>query len=152
MSTGSSGVPSDTTSGTAGGGSVWTLRRLGAAQLVVLLVQIVVGVTNTLWLDVPEDGNAWSTSTPMSLVTIHMVVGLALVVLAVWIQIKAARAGDAAWRLAGSIGIAGIVVGFAAGVIFLSTNGNDVWSLLMTVGCVVAIGGYAFGLTQGRPD
>lgn len=137
--------------GAVSGEPVWTLPRLGAALIVALLAQIVVGVANALWLNVPTSGNAWSTSSPSWLVDVHMVVGVVLLVLAVWVAVQAGRERDRTWTAASLVGIVGIVVGFAGGVIFMSADGNAVSSFAMAIGCVISIAAYTVALTQ-RPQ
>jgi hypothetical protein len=132
----------------AGSAPVWTVRRLTVAAVIGLLAQVVVGVANTLWLDVPETGSAWATASPQSLVDIHMVIGIALLVLAVWITVRALRAGDRAWTTPSLIGLVGVAVSAVAGIWFMSAGDSDVASILMTVGCVAALGGYVLGLAQ----
>jgi hypothetical protein len=129
---------------------VWTLPRLGSGMVIALLVQIVVGVANGLWVDVPESGDAWSTSTPAWLVNLHMGVGVVILLLGVWIVVKAGRERDRVWTGASLLGLVGIVVALAAGLLFLGTNGNDVMSFAMTIGCVLALGCYTVALARTR--
>jgi hypothetical protein len=131
---------------------VWTLPRLGTALIVALLAQTLIGVANAIWLTVPDSGNAWSASSPGWLVNLHVGVGVVLLVLAVWILVLAGWERDRAWTAAGLVGILGIGVALAGGVVFMTANGNDVASFAMAAGCVVPIAGYTVALAQRRPD
>ena len=122
------------------------IRGFGAAMVHALLGQLLLGMANTFWLDVPETGSAWNVAQPAALVTAHMTVGTALVVLACWIGWIAIRTRDRAWLVVSAIGIAGIVLGFVGGTAFMGDPSNDVVSFVMAVGCTVALGAYALGL------
>jgi hypothetical protein len=52
------------------------------------------------------------------------------------------RTRQRSWILSSAIGFVGVVVALGGGSAFLSTNGNDAFSFMMTIGCVIAIGAY----------
>jgi hypothetical protein len=122
------------------------IRTLAAAMVLVLLGQLLLGMANTFWLEVPESGPAWNAAQPASLVTAHMTLGTALVVLAIWIGWIAVRTRDRVWITASVIGLVGIVLGFAGGTAFMGDPSSDVSSYVMAVGCALAIAAYALGL------
>jgi|GEM_PF-934820 len=124
------------------------LGRLGTSIIHTLLLQIVVGVANAEWLDVPATGNAWTESKPMVLLMIHILLGVALTVLGIWIAVLAFKAKSASWKVPSVIGIIGIIVGMGAGAGFMSANGDAGSTMAMTVGGVVAIGAYVVGLAK----
>ena len=80
------------------------LESLGRATVLVLLIQVVVGVANTLWLDIPESGNAWLVSKPVVLLTAHLCLALVVTALSVWLLVEAARSRNRLWLLAGILG------------------------------------------------
>jgi hypothetical protein len=122
------------------------LRALGAAMVITLLGQLLLGMANTFWLTVPESGSGWSEAAPMGLLMAHLTLGVALLVFAVWIAVAAFRAHDRTWLIASALGVLGILVAVGAGSAFMGETSSDSSSFLMTVGTVLALGGYAFGL------
>jgi hypothetical protein len=122
------------------------LRLLGAAMVLALLGQLLVGMANTFWLSLPDSGSGWSAASPASLLNAHMTLGTVVLVLAVWIAVLAVRRRDRAWVVASVVGIVAILVSFAAGMLFMGETSNDSASFLMAVGCAVAIAAYALAL------
>ncbi len=126
------------------------IRALAATMTILLLAQVLLGLANTFWLRLPDDGSGWSAAAPMMLLNGHMALGLATLVVAVWIAIIAIRGRDRAWTAWVTTGLLGIVIAFGSGIAFMGQVSNDVASYLMGVGTVVAIGAFAMGLTR-RP-
>jgi hypothetical protein len=122
------------------------IRGLSAAMVIALLGQLLLGMANTFWLEVPGTGSAWNVAQPAALVTAHMTVGTALLVLACWIGWIAIRTRNRAWLVVSTIGITGIVLGFVGGTAFMGDPSNDVVSFIMAIGCSVALAAYALGL------
>jgi len=122
------------------------IRTLGAAMVVTLLLQLLLGMANTFWLTVPETGSGWSAAAPMGLLMAHTTLGAALLVLAVWIVVVAFRGKDRNWLTASAAGIAGILVAAGGGIAFMGQTSNDGASFLMTLGTAVALAAYALGL------
>lgn len=122
--------------------------RLGLAMVALLLLQVVVGTANALWLSVPTSGNAWATSAPLILLNAHLLLGTLITVVAVWLLVDAFRARRRDHIVAGVVGLVGVVAAIGGGSAFLSTNGDAVSSFLMAIGCVVAIGAYLAPLVR----
>jgi hypothetical protein len=122
------------------------VRALGAAMVVTLLCQLLLGMANTFWLTVPDSGSAWSVETPTGLLMAHMTLGVVLLVLAIWIAVAAFRGHDRNWLTASAFGIFGILLGVGGGIAFMGQTSNSGASFLMAVGTSVAIAGYALGL------
>jgi len=127
---------------------VSAIRTLGAAMVLTLLGQLLLGMANALWLQLPASGSGWSAGASSGLLMAHLALGLALLVLAVWILISAVHHHDRNWLLATGFGVVGIVVAFGSGIAFLSQPSSNGASFLMTVGTAVAIAAYALGLYQ----
>ncbi len=123
-----------------------SVRVLGAAMVVVLLGQFLLGMANTFWLDLPEEGRGWDAASPAWLLSAHMALGTALLVLAAWIAVVAVRRRAGAWLVASAVGIVGVVVAFAGGTGFMGDTSNDTASFVMACGWALAIGGYALAL------
>ncbi len=124
------------------------LPMLGMGLVMTLLLQLLVGIANALWLDVPATGNAWKTAAPGALLGAHMLVGTILAVFVVWVAVLAVREHDRAWVRASVIGIVGILLAFGGGTAFMSTNGSAAPSMVMAVGCTLAIAGYVVALAK----
>jgi hypothetical protein len=111
-------------------------------MIVALLFQVVVGVANALWLEVPTTGNAWSASAPLQLLNAHLWLGTAITVVAIWVVVDAVRSRSRVWIVSSVVGLLGVVVALGGGSAFLSTNGDAGTSFMMAVGCVVAIAAF----------
>lgn len=122
------------------------LRSLGAAMVVILLGELLLGMANALRLQLPESGSGWTAGSSSGLLGIHMLLGLALVVLAVWIAVAAVRVRDRNWLTASIVGVVGILLAFGSGLAFMGQTSNNVASFCMTLGCALAIAGYSYGL------
>ena len=122
------------------------LRTLGAAMVLILLGELLLGMANTFWLQLPDSGSGWTAGSSSGLLGIHMILGVALVVLAIWIAIAAVRGRDRNWLHASIVGVVGIVLAFGSGLAFMGQTSNNVASFCMAVGCAIAIAGYALGL------
>lgn len=124
---------------------------LGMAMVHTLVLQFLVGMANTFWLTVPDSGSGWKDNDPAWLLGVHMLLGVALLGLAVWIVVLARRTGDAVWLRASAIGIVGIVVAFVGGVWFMGKVDNDTASFIMAIGWALSLVGYATGLARSAP-
>jgi hypothetical protein len=122
------------------------LRSLGAAMVVILLGELMLGMANALWLQLPDSGSGWAAGSSSGLLGIHMLLGLALVVLAVWIAVAAVRGRDRTWLTASIVGVVGILLAFGSGLAFMGQTSNNVASFCMALGCALAIAGYTHGL------
>ena len=121
-------------------------RSLGAAMVVILLGELLLGMANALWLQLPDSGSGWAAGSSSGLLGIHMLLGLALVVLAVWIAVAAVRGRDRTWLTASIVGVVGILLAFGSGLAFMGQTSNNVASFCMALGCALAIAGYTHGL------
>jgi hypothetical protein len=122
------------------------LRSLGAAMVMILLGELLLGMANALWLQLPDSGSGWIAGSSSGLLGIHMLLGLALVVLAVWITVVAVRGRDRNWLTASIVGVVGILLAFGSGLAFMGQTSNDVASFCMALGCAIAVAGYTYGL------
>jgi hypothetical protein len=122
------------------------IRLLGAVMVVTLLGQLLLGMANTFWLSLPDSGSGWNAASPAFLLTAHMALGTALLVLSIWIAVLALRLGERGWSVASVVGIVAILVSFTGGSLFMGETSNDGASYLMAIGCAVAIAAYALAL------
>lgn len=124
---------------------------LGMAMVHTLVLQFLVGMANTFWLTVPDSGSGWKDNDPAWLLGVHMLLGVALLGLAVWIVVLARRTNDAVWLRASAIGILGIIIAFAGGIRFMGKVESDASSFIMSVGWAVSLVGYTMGLARSAP-
>ena len=124
------------------------LRLLGAAMVVILLGELLLGMANAFWLQLPDSGSGWTAGSSSGLLGVHMILGVALVVLAVWIGVAAVRGGDRNWVHASIVGAVGILLAFGSGLAFMGQTSNNLASFCMALGCAIAIASYALGLYQ----
>lgn len=122
------------------------IRTLGAAMVLTLLGELVLGMANTFWLQLPDSGSGWKTGAASALLMMHMVLGLTLLVLAIWIAVAAFRGRDRNWLTASAVGVFAILLAIGAGIAFMSQTSNDGASFLMAVGTALGIGAYSLGL------
>jgi hypothetical protein len=124
------------------------LRRWATAMVAALLTQVLLGVANAAWLHVPEAGDAFAGTTPAWLLLAHVVVGTMIVAGAVVVLVLAIRSHGRAWVTAAVLGVAGVVLAWAAGSTFISNHGAEWASMLMATGCVIAIASYVVALAR----
>lgn len=115
-------------------------------MVMILLGELLLGMANALWLQLPDSGSGWIAGSSSGLLGIHMLLGLALVVLAVWITVVAVRGRDRNWLTASIVGVVGILLAFGSGLAFMGQTSNDVASFCMALGCAIAVAGYTYGL------
>lgn len=65
-------------------------------------------MTNAFWLQLPDAGSGWNAGAASALLTVHLVLGVVLFVLAVWMAFPAFRGRDPNWLTAAAAGIIGI--------------------------------------------
>ena len=131
---------------TAGSTGPSRIRIPAAAMVVILLGQLLLGMANALWLQLPDSGSGWKAAAPVALLMAHVILGVALLGNAVWVAVLASRAHDRTWLTASTVGVLGILLAVGAGSAFMNQTNNDGASYLMTVGTALAIAAYALGL------
>ncbi len=122
------------------------LRRLGLMMVGSLVIEFLLGIANTFWLETPESGSGWSGATPMWLLMLHIIWGALVLLLGLWILIVARKGKSKTWLNMGALGFVGIIIAFAGGNSFMSDVSSDVASFIMAVGFGIAMFFYAFGL------
>jgi len=107
----------------------------------LLLAQFVLGMVVNLYVTIPESGNV--TGRAAVFLYAHMVLGAALLVVALALAGLAMAARRRLWLIASAIGLAGIAVAVWGGLAFLIDGSHPGDSLLMAVGFILAIASYA---------
>ena len=134
------------------------LRRLSLAALIMLVAQYGLGIVLNLYVAVPAaDAHAGIfteiATAPLAL-TVHALLGLALIGTAILLVIKAVGAGDRLLAVLATAGLTAIGSAFGAGEIFVK-NGQPGASLAMAILTSVAllcyVGTLALAAAPRRP-
>jgi hypothetical protein len=131
---------------TAGSTKTTGIRTLGAAMVLTLLGELVLGMANTFWLQLPDSGSGWKAGAASALLMMHMALGIALLILAIWIAVAAFLVRDRNWLTASAVGVLGILLAISGGFAFMSQTSSDGASFLMAVGTALATAAYSVGL------
>jgi hypothetical protein len=142
------------------------LRGLTAVTLFILAVQFLLGMEVNLFVTIPTNhpganppeyfsgvfnSVAWavtSSSSPFWLL-LHASMGLVLAVLTIALLISAIVSRKGSWIAIAIVGLIGVVgAGFNGGS-FLNYN-EDISSMLMSLGFILAIMTYSIGLARGK--
>jgi heme A synthase len=127
------------------------LRSWCAILLGALLLQVLLGAANVSWLEVPEAGDADSGASPRWLLESHEWLGAAIVMAAVVTLVLAIRSHDRAWIVVSVVGLVALVLALASGDAFVRSHGTqEVASMTMALGAVLAIASYAVGSARRR--
>ena len=118
------------------------VRRVSVAALIMLVVQYGLGIILNLYIPVPaSDAHAGLTqeiaSGPLML-TVHALLGLALIGTALVLLVRAVRLGDRVIAVLAAVGLTAIGGAFASGEIFVR-NGQATPSLAMALLTGVAL-------------
>jgi membrane-bound ClpP family serine protease len=124
------------------------LRRLAVAMTLLLLAQFVLGMVVNLYVTIPVSGNV--TGRAAVFLYAHMVLGTALLVVALVLAGLAVAARRRLWLVSSAIGVAGIALAISGGLTFLIDGGHPGDSFLMAVGFIIAITSYATAAHRSR--
>lgn len=125
------------------------LRRASAVALVLLLIQYMLGIGINLYVQVPhaDQGHDFGTAivNGPAAITIHIVVGLLLVLAAIGLLVQAIRARLPAVIVASAVGLVAIAGAMSSGAEFVH-DASSAASMTMAVLTGVAMLGYASSL------
>lgn len=124
------------------------LRRLGVAMTLLLLAQFILGMVVNLYVTIPASGNV--TGRAAVFLYAHMVLGTALLVVALVLTGLAAAARRRPWLIASAIGVTAIALAIWSGLTFLIDGGRPADSFLMAIGFIIAITSYAMAAHHSR--
>lgn len=124
------------------------LRRLGVAMTWLLLAQFVLGMVVNLYVTIPVSGNV--TGRAAVFLYAHMVLGAALLVVALVLAGLAVAARRRPWLIASAIGVTAIALAILGGLTFLIDGGHPGDSFLMAIGFIIAITSYAMAAHHSR--
>jgi lysylphosphatidylglycerol synthetase-like protein (DUF2156 family) len=126
------------------------VRRVSLAALIMLVVQYGLGIILNLYIAVPaSDAHAGLMQEIASgpfMLTVHALLGLALIGAALVLLVRAVRLGDQVIAVLAAAGLTAIGGAFASGEIFVR-NGQSAASLAMALLTAVALLCYISALT-----
>jgi hypothetical protein len=128
------------------------LNQQSKGLLFGLAVQFLLGMAVNLYVAFPEGVDAhqnFEFATHNFLAVAHMLWGTLLVIGSITFLVRSFKAQTTAWRTPAIMGLISILVAWGAGDAFVATQ-NDTWSYLMSVGFIVAILSYAWGIAQAN--
>ena len=114
----------------------------------LLLAQFVLGMIVNLYVTIPASGNV--TGRAAVFLYAHMVLGAALLVVALVLAGLAVAARRRRWLISSAIGLAGIALAIWGGLTFLIDGGRPGDSFLMAIGFIIAITSYATAAHHSR--
>ncbi|MDA8081733.1 MAG: hypothetical protein M0Z96_09020 [Actinomycetota bacterium] len=127
-----------------------TNKTVPLGMLGLLAIQFLLGMGVNLYVTLPSTGFVMAEmmySGP--LVMVHMILGMLLVVGAVFAIVAALAYGP--WAIVCAfISLGGILVAGVGGVIFLMGGQSNGASFLMAVGFLIAVGGYVVELAKAN--
>src|SRR5260370_32107717 len=124
------------------------LRRLGVVMTLLLLAQLILGMVVNLYVTIPKSGNVAGRA-PVFLYA-HMVLGAALLIVALVLAGLAVAARRRPWLSASAIGLAAIALAILGGLTFLLHGSHPGDSFLMAMGFIIAIISYATAAHHSR--
>lgn len=129
------------------------LRLLAWVSVLALLVQFLLGVATNLWVRIPHH-HPWTGASPLALLWVHIVVGVALLGNGLMLVGRASR-DSADSRVLGSAALAlvGLLVAVGAGAGFVGGSQSNGASMAMAGGFALAMAGTAavLWLVPGGP-
>lgn len=117
-------------------------------MMLLLLAQFVLGTVVNLYVTIPVSGNV--TGRAAVFLYAHMVLGAALLVVALVLAGLAVAARRRPWLIASAIGVTAIALAILGGLTFLIDGGHPRDSLLMAIGFIIAITSYAMAAHHSR--
>lgn len=141
-------------------------RRLAFLLLLLLSLQLLLGMWDTLFVGVPSShpganaseyfggvvqGVLWAIfGSGLPALVAHAALGLLLVLASIYLIVVAFRGTERIWKILTPVGAFGILAAGFNGASFMN-YGFNVSSLLMTVGFLVALVAYIIGLYASKP-
>lgn len=122
------------------------------ALIGMLILQYLVGVFVSLFVRFPDTKNEvalWEFARVQWSVMIHIIIAAGLVIGGIVFVIRALRRKEKVWIIASSFGLFGLLVASFGGARFVPTQ-QDSYSYIMSVGFLLALLSYGWGLYKGK--
>ena len=117
-----------------------------------LSVQFILGMVANLYATFPKSGTQdqyWQAAWKNGFVGAHIVLGTIIFLNTIFLVFRATKAKSSVWLAPTWIGLVGVVIASSAGSQFVATQ-VVVYSLLMSVGFIIAFLSYAWGLFRSK--
>lgn len=120
-------------------------------MLALLACQYILGMLTNFFVPFPEGpaDQQWQFASTQLLPMAHIVLGLALLVGALVLLVKAIRLKDRVWKIASSVGLGAILLAVEAGSEFVTTQ-EEGYSFAMSILFIVAVAAYGWGVYKSK--
>lgn len=120
----------------------------------MLILQYLFGTAANLFVQFPNSTSEkvlWQFAVKQFPLTVHMLLGVLLVIAGIVLLIRALRKKDRNWIWAASIGLFSILVASFAGAQFIPTQ-QDLYSYTMAIAFIAAFVAYGWGLYKAKSN
>jgi hypothetical protein len=121
------------------------LNRSSWVIIAVLVIIYLLGMYTNLFIEIPEDANAWRFAMQNVMLLSHILLGTLVVFHAVSIVFMSLKSKNPTWVVVSLIGLGGIILSLATGSSFI-TQQTEMSSFLMALGLGVSIMAYCTGI------
>jgi hypothetical protein len=124
----------------------------GVVTIGMLIVQYILGMINNFYVKFPESapvGKLWQFAFSQISEAAHIILGVLLFLGVLSFLIRVIIAKNRTWLIASAVGLAGIIISIFGGVSYIFTL-VDFYSLIMSIGFLVAILAYGWGLYSAK--
>lgn len=119
--------------------------KLVTLQVSLLIVQFVVGIVVNLYAEIPQVlGAAFWDSPSAWMVKAHMLLALAVLAVGGILLRESRRMRSRHIWNSSVLGFLGVIISFVSGLAFLFGGLNDIFSLVMALGFILAFSAYGF--------
>lgn len=126
-----------------------TLNIANFLMVALLAVLNLVGMIAGLYFEGPDSGSAWAAAMGSWSVLAHVLVGLALLVYAVYILVLSVRSKKNYRIVSSIVGFVAVLAAALFGSGFLSVQ-DDTYTLAMGISATVALIAYAYALVRAH--
>ena len=129
-----------------------SLKKHGIVMIIALILQYFLGMASNLFTqfpDIKDAGRLWLYAWSQTSLALHIILGLLLLFGSIILIIRALIKRDFIWIIASVVGFLAIIGSVIAGAIFVTSQSN-VYSFAMSVGFIVALLSYFFGVYKSK--
>ena len=129
-----------------------SLKKHGIGMIIALILQYLLGIASNLFTQFPDTkdaGRLWLYAWSQTSLALHIILGLLLLFGSIILIIRALIKRDFIWIIASVVGFLAIIGSVIAGAIFVTSQSN-VYSFAMSVGFIVALLSYFFGVYKSK--
>lgn len=119
-------------------------------MILILFLEFILGIYTTLFLSFPENSSKsalWKFASSDNILNLHMILGIALVIGAVNYLIRAIIYKQSNQIYSALTATLGVCLATYGEVMFVPSQ-KEIYSFIMSIGFVIAIVGYGYGLIK----